>query len=233
MHLQTEITWRMRKTLLLWLVQVTQEFQLHQDSFYLAVNLIDRVISKVVISSKQFQLLGLTCLWVGAKSYENHGGVPGVGKLVKMCCGTYSAQDYIAMERFILVQLGFYLQHVSAEEFIGLYSNLLNLDDLTVSLARYFVELTIFHKRFTGLRPSCIARAAINLSSRFLTHSYLLIQDENDSICQANIKDCLRQQPALLVRKYDNEQFSYSSRVVSHYSTQDIQQNGMLTPPKD
>jgi hypothetical protein len=203
MQNQSQLTWRMRKTLVLWLVQVTQEFGLVQDTLFLAINLIDRIASRKSIMSSQFQLLGLACLWIAAKVHENHGRVPSIKKLIYICCQTYTWDNFVAMERFALIELGFYCQHVSSEEFLSIYSIVFKLDQTVLSLSRYLIELSMVHKRFIGVRSSLIARAAMNLASIFI-HGYNLLESEateQDHTCQAHLKDCLRQQPAILIKK--------------------------------
>lgn len=193
----------MRKTLIIWLIQVTMEFNLTQDSLYLAVNLLDRVSSKRAILSRQYQLLGLTCLWIAAKVHENHGKVPTIKKLMYICCQTYTFDNFVSMERFALIELGCYLSHVSCEEFVSLYSFLYKLDPLTTSLARYLVEQSLIHKRFVGVRPSLIARCAVNLASIVSRGVEILSvpPTDHESICQSHLRDCLRSQPGILVKK--------------------------------
>ena len=211
MQNQTQLTWKMRKTLVLWLVQVSLEFNLTQETLFLTINLLDRVSSKRSILSRQYQLLGLSCLWIAAKVHENHGRVPTIKKLMYICCQTYSFDNFVVMERFILIELGFYLNHVSAEEFVSAYSVLLHLDPQTTSLARYFVEHSLIHKRFVGVRPSLIARSAVNLASCIANGVDLLGPNvtAHDQICQAHLTDCLRQQSVILMKKVWNCDYSF------------------------
>lgn len=207
MQNQPHLTWRMRKTLILWLVQVSQEFQLVQDSLYLAINFIDRISSKRTILAGQYQLVGLASLWLAAKMCENHGRVPNIKKLMHICCQTYTWDNFCVMERFILLELGFYLCHVSSEEVVNslsfLHGHNLLLLPTTVSVARYIIEYSLIHKRFVGVRPSLIARAALNLACNIVQgHD---IQDmyltEYDLICQSHLRDCISQPVAIINKK--------------------------------
>jgi hypothetical protein len=60
-----------------------------------------------------------------------------------------------------------------------------------------------------GVRPSLIARSAINLASCIANGIDLFGPNatEHDQICQAHLKDCLRQQPVILVKKVRNDTF--------------------------
>lgn len=63
----------MRKTLVLWMIEVHKEYHLRPETLYLAVNILDRFCSMDLIERHNFQLLGTTALWVAAKYEENHG----------------------------------------------------------------------------------------------------------------------------------------------------------------
>lgn len=59
---QTDITPSMRSILVDWLNEVTQEYELTNETLYLAVNLTDRFLSKVPASRGKLQLIGITCV---------------------------------------------------------------------------------------------------------------------------------------------------------------------------
>ena len=88
---QPEITVKMRKIIVDWLVEVTylflrlkiaffykfyqyqiklqEAFQLTHESLFLAVTLIDRYLSKQNIKKDEFQLVGATALFLASKLY--------------------------------------------------------------------------------------------------------------------------------------------------------------------
>lgn len=51
MDKQPYITWNMRSVLVDWLVCVAEEYKMSEDSLYLAVNYIDRFLSKISVVS--------------------------------------------------------------------------------------------------------------------------------------------------------------------------------------
>lgn len=67
---QVEVDAHKRLMLVDWLVEVVDEFQLSQETLYLAVALLDRFMSAKPVLCCQLQLLGVTCLWVAAKFEE-------------------------------------------------------------------------------------------------------------------------------------------------------------------
>lgn len=204
MTLQSEVTWKMRKTLFLWLVPVAKEFGLTQETLFLCFNLVDRLGSKIDIARQHYQLIGLTCLWIAAKQEENHGKVPNIKKLTYVCLNTYTERDFIDMERFVLIELGFYLGHVSIVQFLSLYSTLnsITVHPRVMGLAMYLAELSIMHRRFIGVPSSLIARACLNLSSSILDgFSHLVPSDQLVTLCMQHLLDCLQHPPTALMEK--------------------------------
>ena len=67
---QTEIKPHMRKIVTDWMLEVSEEQQCQPDVFHLAVNYMDRFLSKVHIKKSQFQLLGAVCLFLASKFKE-------------------------------------------------------------------------------------------------------------------------------------------------------------------
>ncbi len=67
---QTEIKPHMRKIVSDWMLEVCEEQQCQADVFPLAVDYMDRFLSKVNIKKSQFQLLGATCLFLASKFKE-------------------------------------------------------------------------------------------------------------------------------------------------------------------
>lgn len=63
MSRQPEVNTKMRNILVDWMVEVTAEYKLNNETLFLAVNYIDRFLSEMSIARSHFQLLGkLSCL---------------------------------------------------------------------------------------------------------------------------------------------------------------------------
>ena len=63
----SEFSANMRTVLVEWLVQVHQRFQLAQETLYLTVTLVDRFMSKTVVSHDKIQLVGVAALLIASK----------------------------------------------------------------------------------------------------------------------------------------------------------------------
>jgi hypothetical protein len=115
---QLEISWKMRKLLILWLVEVHSEYTLTQETLFLTIHILDRMASKVHISRAQYQLVGLAALWIAAKYEENHGRVPTLKNLCYMACNAFKDRELLSMERMILNHLKFDLGAPTSEAFL-------------------------------------------------------------------------------------------------------------------
>jgi hypothetical protein len=76
---QREVDAHKRLVLVDWLVEVVDEFKLAQGTLFLAVNLVDRYLSRRPVPRAALQLLGVTALWLASK-FEVRG--PCLGRLV-------------------------------------------------------------------------------------------------------------------------------------------------------
>lgn len=105
MDRQSEITDRMRKILIDWLMDVIAEFKLHPETFFLAVDVIDRFLFFYSIPRTKLQLVGVTAVLIAAKHEEVWP--PTVNDCVAVTANTYSAREVIDMEFDIVTALRF------------------------------------------------------------------------------------------------------------------------------
>jgi cyclin D2 len=67
---QTEVKPHMRKIVSDWMLEVTEEQQCQPEVFHLAVNYLDRYLSKVNVQKTQFQLIACVCMFLASKFKE-------------------------------------------------------------------------------------------------------------------------------------------------------------------
>ncbi|KAJ3398766.1 hypothetical protein CcCBS67573_g06562 [Chytriomyces confervae] len=255
--IQVEITWKHRKSLILWLIEVHGEYDLRPETLYLTINFIDRVSVKRIIRKGHFQLLGLTCLWSAAKYEENHGRVPSLKSLAMLLDNQFATADFITMEKLILSDLNYVLGHPTAESFLKSQckqlasSNACNTDKPAVrALSRMVMELTLVHRRFRPFKPSLLAAASLILADSLYSCRVWRQSDPVFSRILSNLEECLVQAPRQIIEKYRSDKFlnisayvrpmlENKSLLLYHsnqfhsplHPTQDM--SGNLTPPKD
>jgi len=68
--MQPQITSLEREVLINWLIIIQVEFNLLPETLFITVNIIDRYLSKKRIPLDQFQLLGITAMFIASKFQE-------------------------------------------------------------------------------------------------------------------------------------------------------------------
>jgi hypothetical protein len=156
---QPDITTNMRAILVDWLVEVSQEYRLHNETLYLAINFLDRFLCHQLVLRGRLQLVGITCLFIASKYEEMTPQT--VDEFVYITDNTYNRVDVLEMERTILVALKFELTAVTSITFLRRYCKVLSLDAVTSDLAAFLLELTLLDYFFMDARPSIVALGAV------------------------------------------------------------------------
>ncbi len=79
-----------------WLIEFADDFKLVPETLYLAVNYVDRFLSKKNVPKHRLQLVGVTAIFIASK-YEEINPCT-VDNLVEFCDNWFPAQDILAME---------------------------------------------------------------------------------------------------------------------------------------
>ena len=107
MLIQTDINDKMRAILIDWLVEVHLKFKLMPETLFLTHNLIDRFLSKKVVTRKNLQLVGVTAMLLASK-YEEIWA-PEVRDFVYISDRAYTRDQILNMEKIMLNVLRFNL----------------------------------------------------------------------------------------------------------------------------
>nr|ODN96746.1 cyclin [Cryptococcus depauperatus CBS 7855] len=173
MDLQPELQWFMRGYLIDFIIEVHQQFRLRPEVLFLAMNIVDRYISKRVVYKKHYQLVGCTALWIAAKFEDAKDKVPLVHELSEMCCKAYDESAFIQMEGHVLSTIGWTLGHPSGEAWLRVFTSGSRQEDTKVcNMARFLMEVTLFYRDFIGIQSSIIAGGALMLARFICGKSY-------------------------------------------------------------
>lgn len=166
MTAQPELEWKMRDTLVDWLLQVHTVFCLLPETLLLAVNILDRFLSVKITSLNRLQLIGITALFVACK-YEE-GAVPHVRHFRKVTDNGFTIQEILSAERFVLAALDYNLSYPSPVYFLRRLSYADNYDLQSRTLGKYLVEVACLDHHTLAHPPSQCAAAAMSLARRVL-----------------------------------------------------------------
>lgn len=226
MDQQPQIKWHMRPCLVDFLVEVHFTFRLRPETLFLALNILDRYVSRRVVFVKHYQLVGCAALWIAAKFEDAKERVPTVQDLVSICHDAYEESAFIQMEFHVLSTIEWTLGHPTAEAWLRLMCCGIHVEDTKVQhVARFLMEITLFYREFVKYTPSSIALGALTLA-RYLCGKSRRIYEETEECLEiiGHLDDRLAKHvndlSEVLVKKYSYAFYSKAATfVVQFYLT--------------
>ncbi|KAI8602476.1 hypothetical protein EDD21DRAFT_413939 [Dissophora ornata] len=218
MDLQPELTWDLRPLLVDFLIEIHNHFSLQPETLYLAMNMMDRYLSKRVVYKKHYQLVGMTSLWISSKYEDSKEKLPSVSQLCKLCSNTYDEAAFITMERHILKTLDYGLGHPTAEAFMKKDLEMSGEGDQVVRhVAQFLMELTMFQRCFLSFGSSTIATSALFLARSICRKHIMVPNDSNVFTCIQYLDNSLTNVSKTVHEKYARSRFSQASTVVKEW----------------
>lgn len=163
MKKQTDITIGMRSILIDWLVEVAEEYKIHNETLFLAVSFIDRFLSHMSVLRGKLQLVGTAAMFIAAKYEEIYP--PEVGEFVYITDDTYTKKQVLRMEHLILKVLAFELAVPTSHYFLQRYIQLSRSSETTLHLSTYLCEMTLMETEpYLNRLPSEVAAACVALA---------------------------------------------------------------------
>lgn len=162
MDRQAELQWKMRTILMEWLIEVHSKFRLLPETLLIAVNTIDRFLSRRVVSLPKLQLVGLTALFISSKYEEVI--CPSIQHFLHMTDESFGLDEMLRAERYMLSTLGFDLSYPNPLHFLRRISKADQYDIQTRTVAKYLIEIVCVEERLIGCGPSRLAAAAMWLA---------------------------------------------------------------------
>ena len=167
MENQKELAWKMRGILMDWLIQVHSRFKLMPETLFLCVNIVDRFLTKRVVSLIKLQLVGVTAMFIAAKYEEVLA--PSVEEFVYMTDKGYSREEILKGERIILQTLEFQVSpYCSPYSWVRKISKADDYDIQTRTLSKFLMEVTLLDHRFLRAKPSLVAAVGMYCARRML-----------------------------------------------------------------
>ncbi|XP_056140304.1 cyclin-A1 [Lampris incognitus] len=185
---------RMRIVLVDWLAEVSQEYKLHGETLYLAVNYLDRFLSQTMsVKRGKLQLVGTAAILLAAKYEEVFP--PELDEFVYITDDTYTRRQLIRMEYLLLKVLAFNLTVPTTQQFLGLFLVVQSVCSKTENLALYVAELSLLEMDLlVRYIPSMVAAAAYCLANYTINKAQWpgALQDFT-GYTMAEIVPCLKQ----------------------------------------
>ncbi|KAM4537504.1 G2/mitotic-specific cyclin-B3 [Odontesthes bonariensis] len=156
---QPSLNPEMRAILVDWLVEVQENFELYHETLYLAVKMTDHYLSKTPVHRELLQLVGSTAMLIASKFEER--SPPGLDDFLYICDDAYKREELISMEANILQTLSFDINIPIPYRFLRRYAKCVSAGMDTLTLARYFCEMSLMEVDLVSERGSLLASACL------------------------------------------------------------------------
>jgi len=159
------VTANYRAILIEWMMGIVVSFQMLPDTLYLAVNILDRFLSKYAIPHlRLLQGYGLACTFIASKFCETNP--PQLRNLLFVADNTYTRRQILSMENQILNELEFELCSVQSFDFIEQFLKACDCEnsDRVRNLAYYVCEVQLQNEKALGFSRSDIALCSVMIA---------------------------------------------------------------------
>ncbi|XP_074310630.1 G2/mitotic-specific cyclin S13-7 isoform X1 [Silene latifolia] len=165
---QSHINEKMRMILVDWLVEVHNKFELLPETLYLTIDIVDRYLSRKIVSRKELQLIGISSMLLACK-YEEIWA-PEVNDFICISDNAYTKEQILAMEKEILGKLEWNLTVATPYVFLLRFIKAtLPADNEMENMAFYMAESGLLQYQVVVLfSPSLIAASAVYAAIHYL-----------------------------------------------------------------
>ncbi|KAG5647421.1 hypothetical protein DXG03_000492 [Asterophora parasitica] len=240
MEAQAEISWAMRQTLVDWLLQVHLRYHMLPETLWIAINIVDRFLTKRVVSLVKLQLVGVTAMFVAAKYEEILA--PSVEEFVFMTEGVYPKEEILKGERIMLLTLEFRISHYcSPYSWMRKISKADDYDLHTRTLSKFLTEVTLLDYRFLRVKPSLVAAVGMYCARKMLgggwDEAFVFYSDYTEEqllpghtmlIEKLTEPNFVRQH---VCKKYAHKKFLKASLFAINWAMEQVNGRGMVLEP--
>lgn len=214
LHWQKNLKPKMRSILVDWMVEVHMRFRLLPETLFLAINIMDRFMSKEIVQVDKLQLLATGSLFIAAKYEEVYS--PSIKNYAYVTDGGFNEEEILNAERFILEILQFSMHYPNPMNFLRRISKADDYDVQSRTIGKYLLEVSVIDHKFIGIPPSQCAAASMYIARKMLGKNEWdgnLIH-YSGGYSEEDIKECCEMMINYLVSPIIHEEFfkKYASK---------------------
>ena len=150
-----------------WLVKNNHKWKLNDDTVFMAMNIMDRYISKNKVENSEFQLVGISSYLIASKYEDIYP--PYIEDLSQICNFIYTSDDIIKKEYEILSRLKFDILYNSSYKFLTFLHAIVEKENTKLLyLAQFILELSLENLEILKFSQSKRALAALLLAKKIM-----------------------------------------------------------------
>ena len=191
MSKQKDINHKMRAILIDWLIDVHLKYKMLPQTMYISVNLIDRYLSKNETNRVKLQLVGVASMFIASKYEEIYP--PELKDFVYITDNAYVKADVLDMESKMLGSLEFDIMVPTQWSFFEIFVKKLHLDQKTLNLAWFLMELSLINYKMLKFKLSLIAATVILISVKSLNFFNKNEFEKITGYKESELRECARE----------------------------------------
>ena len=150
-----------------WLVKNNHKWKLNDDTIFMAMNILDRYISKYKVENSEFQLVAISSYLIASKYEDIYP--PYIDELSQICNFIYTNDDIIRKEYEILSGLNFDILYNSSYKFLTFLHSIADKENMQLFyLAQFILELSLENIEILEYSQSKRACAALFLAKKIM-----------------------------------------------------------------
>jgi len=179
------------------MLDVSVQFSLLAETQFLAVQLLDRLLSIKEVSKARIQLIGISALVIAAKFEETR--VPCLDDFIWISADAFSREEVLRVEKIMLGALDWDLTLPTPLHFLRRFSKAARSDSVTHTLSKYLTELSLPEYKMLRFVPSMVAASAVYLARKMTNKTpiwnktlqyYTQYAEEDLEECVELLNDC-------------------------------------------
>ncbi|KAF2900791.1 hypothetical protein ILUMI_05391 [Ignelater luminosus] len=218
-----------RTAVINWIIRAQDYFNSSVSVLFTTIRLFDKLLENIFIPCNMCQLIGLVITWIIYK-YEDDKNLLTVTKMLALCNGTYTAEQFLKMEKKILTFFNFDISVPDVTIYVESHIIELKIEnELLTQCVYYILECYALTTRFSTDIPSVQAAAAICLALNILYPSLKLWNRLEKVIGYYAEKEIANTMDGMLhqVHKIQDPEYKYRQPYYK-YSTKDREQASLV-----
>ena len=164
MNKKNKITPEMRTMVIDWMLEVHQIFNFKEKSLFIAVQLLDRFLSKNKIKLADFQIIAISCINIASKHEEVE--YPILDNYITVSGDCFSAEELISAEYRILKGINFEILNPNIFEFFQIFCQIYQVNCVEMSQGFYLLNIILLDVNMLKYKWSVLAFAVMKIISK-------------------------------------------------------------------